>query len=283
MPAKAPTVSILVPAFNGAAFIGECLGSILTQDFEDLEVVVVDDGSSDETVDLVAAIPDPRVRLLRSGGNHGFGANWNRCLREARGTLVKLLPQDDVLAPHCLSRQVAIMQADTGGKLAFTFCARVVTGPTGRTLLRRGWGRGSCVLQRAEVVRRTCRLGTNPIGEPGSVLFRKSAADRAGTFDEQRPFVIDIDYWLRLLEHGDAAYLAEPLCSFRVSRQSWSVRMAGTQTREFIGFLQQLRQRYPSEVSAIAVGAGTLMCRANSWARSVLYRGAIGRSERRPA
>lgn len=267
----APTVSVLIPTFNGAAFIGEAIGSVLAQTFDDFEVVVVDDGSSDATPEIVGTVPDSRVRLLRNEANVGFGANWNRCLREARGALIKLLPQDDVLAAECLSTQVRIMRSDTGGRLALTFSARTIIGPDGARLFRRGWGRDPRVLDRKQVIRRVCWLGTNPIGEPGGVLFRKSAAKSAGSFNEGRPFVIDIDYWLRLLQFGDAAFSPEPLCDFRVSGQSQSVRMTGHQATEFSEFVRGLQRLNPAEVSQVAMLAGMAMARANAWGRKALY------------
>lgn len=267
----APTVSVLIPTFNGAAFIREAIGSVLAQTFDDFEVIVVDDGSSDATPEIVSAVPDSRVRLLRNRANVGFGANWNRCLREARGALVKLLPQDDVLTADCLSTQVSIMQSDSSGRLALAFSARTIMGPDGNRLFRRGWGSHSRILKRRQVLRRVCWLGTNPIGEPGGVLFRKSAAGGAGAFDERRPYVIDVEYWLRLLEFGDAAFTPEPLCGFRISRQSQSVRMVGDQAREFTEFLQELQQLNPAEVSHIALHAGRVMAMVNAWGRKAVY------------
>lgn len=277
MPSERPAVSILMPTHNGAAFVSAAVESVQAQTFGDFELIISDDSSEDGTPRIVARMRDPRIRVVSERGARGFGANWNRCLREARGALIKLLPQDDLLAPDCLAKQVEAMRADLDQSLALTFCARQVIGPDGKAIARRRLGPLARHLSRKEVLARTCRSGTNPIGEPGAVLFRRAAADRAGLFDDRRPFVIDIDYWLRLLEHGDALYLPEAMSSFRISVQSHSVRIAGEQARQFAGFLREARLSHPSEISRADLVAGRLMGLANAAGRSVFYAVALRR------
>src|SRR5437667_3511518 len=87
-----PAVSVCIPAYRGAAHIGEAIESVLAQSFADFELVVVDDASRDDTAAVVARYRDPRIRFLRNERNAGVQANWNRCLELARGRYFKPLP-----------------------------------------------------------------------------------------------------------------------------------------------------------------------------------------------
>lgn len=266
-----PLVSVVMPVFNGAAFVRQAVESVLAQTMRDFELVIIDDASPDGSLEILSALGDPRMRVLQNSVNLGFGGNWNRCLAEARGEFVKLLPQDDTLAPGCLESQVRVLRGDTEARLAMTFSARNILGPAGSVLMRRGWGHVECRLRRSNILRRMCRTGTNPIGEPAAVLFRRSAALKAGLFNDRQPFVIDIEYWLRLLEHGDAIYIPESLCSFRVSTQSQSVRMAAWHGAAFSGLLDELFQRSPPEITRLERLVGKGMGWLSARARRVVY------------
>src|SRR3712207_487407 len=106
----APAVSILTPAFDVARFVGAAGASALAQDFPDWEMIVVDDGSSDGTAEVVAARRDPRIRLLRQA-NAGVSAARSRAMAEARGEAILFLDADDWLAPDALSRLTAGLAA----------------------------------------------------------------------------------------------------------------------------------------------------------------------------
>ena len=235
------TVSVLVPTYNGALHIGPAIDSVLSQGDVSLELVVVDDHSTDGTADIVDAWRDPRVRVVRNPSRLGPEGNWNRALELATGKYVKLLPQDDLLHPGSLAAQVAALEADADETIALVFGGRDIIGPTGRILARRGFTAAAPGRIAAATLLRQCvRRGTNVIGEPGAVLFRRSLARRVGRFDAQQGFVIDLDYWFRLLAHGDAWYIAQPVSSFRVSGGSWSVAIGRRQTRQYTDFIARM-------------------------------------------
>jgi hypothetical protein len=136
-------------------------------------------------------------------------------------------------------------------------------------------GNQPSTLARDDVLRRTVRSGTNPIGEPGAVLFRKSAAEKAGLFDGTCPFVIDLDYWLRLLEHGDAYYLPEYLSAFRISRQSHSVSLGARQAREFATFIESLSSNRGGPLGRFDVALGKASSRVQAIGRMAFQRYAM--------
>lgn len=274
MTREAPRVSVCIPSYKGAATIGEAIQSVLGQTFRDFELIVVDDASPDDTMAVVRAFGDPRLRCFVNPANLGPQANWNRCLELAQGRYIKLLPHDDLLHPECLQQQVRVLDDDPGQKVALVCCARDVIGPTGRVLLRaRGFpGAGLGPLSRPEVVRQCLRRGTNLIGEPGAVMFRRDLSRRVGGFDMRHPYVIDLEYWLRLLEHGQAWYLPQALASFRVWRGSWSVAIGLEQAADFRGLMREIESRGSSSSTALDRALGRLTPRLNSLARQVFYK-----------
>jgi glycosyltransferase involved in cell wall biosynthesis len=269
-----PRVSICIPTYKGAATIGEAIDSVLAQTYTDFELIVVDDGSPDDTLGVVRARSDPRLRVLQNDSNLGPQGNWNRCLSLARGPYVKLLPHDDLLHPECLARQVPVLEQDLAQQLSLVWCARDVIGPQGRVLLR---GRGfpqarPGLVTRREVVRQSIRRGTNLVGEPGAVLFRRELATRVGGFDQRFPYVIDLDYWLRLMAHGPGWYDPLALASFRVWSGSWSVAIGARQSADFRQLLDQVEAAGPPSTTAFDRLCGRFTPGLNRVARQVFYR-----------
>lgn len=268
-----PHVSLCIPTYRGAAHLAATIESVLAQTYSDFELVIVDDQSPDDTENLVARYSDARIRYLKNESNLGPEGNWNRCLDEARGTLFKLLPQDDVIYADTLARQVEILECDPACKLALVFGARNITDAAGRILTTRGYpGASEGRINAATLVRSCVRRGTNLIGEPGSVLMRKALAKQVGPFDGSLGYVIDLDYWVRLLTHGDAYYLDQPVSSFRVSGGSWSVAFGSRQSDEYRRFIARLAAQPEWQISHTDVLAGTLMARLNNILRLVFYR-----------
>ncbi|MEP6939681.1 MAG: glycosyltransferase [Rudaea sp.] len=266
-------MSICIPAYKGAEVLGATIDSVLVQTFTDFELIVIDDNSPDETAALVGRYSDPRIRYLRNACNLGPQGNWNRCLEEARGTYFKLLPQDDLLASDCLAAQVAVLEHDSAHEIALVFSAREIIGPTGNVVFRRGYANAAeGRLPGLEVVARCIRNGTNLIGEPGAVLLRKQLADRIGAFDGQDAYVIDLDYWFRLLASGDAYYFDRPLASFRIYDGSWSVAIGAGQTSDFRRFIARIAAQARFSIGRLDRWAGYLMAGVNTRLRRLFYR-----------
>lgn len=267
-----PKVSVAIPVYNGEPYLAEAIESVLAQSHADFELVICDNASTDRTVEIARSFADPRIRILQNQRNLGFGPNWNRCLDEVRGGYIKILPHDDLLHPRCLAEQVGILDGDAAQTIALVFCARHVIGPSGKVIMTRGLRRSKSLFSGLDMARQTARKGTNPIGEPGAVLFRASAAKAAGHFNESRPFVIDIDYWLRLLKFGDAACLPEALASFRVSPNSHSVKIARHQASDYSAFLDDLKRTNLYPLSRTDLRIGRLAALVNGFGRAFFYR-----------
>lgn len=276
MPSCQPVLSVCIPTYLGSAHIGATIDSVLAQSFGDFELIIVDDNSTDDTAAIVARYQDPRIRFIRNASNLGPEGNWNRCLSESRGKYFKLLPQDDLLLPTCLERQMAVLERDTEEKIALVFCARRVVVTDDRVVTVRGYPGGrQGVIPGYEITRRCVRFGTNLIGEPGSVMFRKSLALQVGPFDSTYGYVIDLDYWFRLLLQGDAYYFPEPLVAFRVSSGSWSVAIGKSQSVEFCQFVSRISLNRAHMISRFDVAVCRLMAKINNYLRLLFYRFAL--------
>lgn len=273
---SAPTISVCIPTYRGLPYLAEAIESVLAQYWTDFELLVIDDHSLDQTAAVVQAYADPRIRFLQNLANLGPQGNWNRCLQEARGRYIKLLPQDDTIAPDCLAQQLAVLERDTTHQIALVFCTRNIIDAHAMTLLRLGYGgRPSGVVAAKALLRHCVRRGTNLIGEPGGVLFRRQLALSVGAFDASIPYVLDLDYWFRLLRHGDAYYLAQPLASFRLSRGSWSVAIGARQSADFRRFLRHVATDPGYALRWFDIRCGTLMARLNNVLRLAIYRLAV--------
>lgn len=273
---KLPRVSVCVPTYRGACHLASTIESVLSQSLGDFELLIIDDNSPDETPQVVADFKDKRIRYLRNLSNLGPEGNWNRCLQEARGEYFKLLPQDDTLMPDTLERQVEILELDTDERIALVFGSRVIIDAKGEVLATRGYPGGrDGEIDAVTLVRRCVRFGTNLIGEPGSVLFRRSLSVRAGAFDANIPYIIDLDYWVRLLTHGSAYYMERPVSTFRVSSGSWSVAIGSRQSAEYIRFITKLSKQTLWGIGLVDVLSGKAMALLNNMLRLVFYKLAL--------
>ena len=106
---KTPQISVCIPMYNAAQYIGECLDSVLSQTFTDYEVVVIDDGSTDASCAIVETYHDKRIRLVRK--EHNYIATINSLFEEARGKYVARMDADDVMYPHRLQVQFEFMES----------------------------------------------------------------------------------------------------------------------------------------------------------------------------
>jgi glycosyltransferase involved in cell wall biosynthesis len=240
---RVPLVSVCIPVYNTERFVADAITSALSQTYRDLEIVIVDNASTDTTPQVLAGFTDPRIRVFRNDKNIGAAGNFNRAVSLARGRYLKVLCADDVLYPSCLEQQVAIFEADARAEIAIVGCARDIIDDRGKRWLRRGFPGRAGLIDGGAAIRMTVRRGTNIFGEPAAILMRTEAARAAGAFDPRYGFCLDLDLWCRLLRGGGLYMIDETLCGFRVWSQSWSASLARRQPREFARFVEDLHGR----------------------------------------
>lgn len=195
-----PEVSVLMPAYNRAGIIAQAIESVLTQTFSDFELLVIDDGSTDETVEVVQRYDDPRIRLVRHDVNRGQTPTRNHGLELANGRYIAMLDSDDLALPRRLERQVALLESDkTLGEVG-GYIRRI--DPDGRQ------GR----VKRQPVVARDIRAQM----PWRSGIFHTTVTIRADLarelrYDENLAQAQDYDLHARLLERAEIANVPEVL------------------------------------------------------------------------
>lgn len=210
MPAPAPFVTAVIPAFNRAPSIRAAVESVLGQTFRDFELIVVDDGSSDGTAEALAGIADPRLRLVVHPQNRGVSAARNTGIREARGTWVAFQDSDDEWLPEKLERQMARIAA-TGPDCVGAYCGMVIVGSAdaGSAGGAERYHPGPEVGKREGDILDTL-LGESLISTQ-TLVARRDLLERIGGFDESLPALVDWDCVLRLARLGPFAFVDEPL------------------------------------------------------------------------
>lgn len=268
-----PLVSICIPTYKGASTLAATLASVLSQDYPALEVWVIDDQSPDGTAAVMQAIVDPRVHYVRNEKNLGAQGNWDRCLELASGKYYKLLPHDDLLEPGSVRAQVAVLEADTKEEIALVFGDRRIIGPEGKQIMIRRFCSGGPQRIASKRAARSCvRAGSNLLGEPGNGMLRRSLALRLGTYDARFPYMVDLDFWFRALQHGDAYYTASVGSAFRLVASSWSVAIGQRQHSDFAGFIEKF---LPAPELGLTSGDrffGLRRARLNTFLRTLVYK-----------
>lgn len=269
---RIPRVSVVVPAYNNAQFIAETIESILSQDYDDYELIIADHSSSDGTEEIImryAGLPVVRVLSATPQGG-GAQANWNRVSRHARGELIKLVCGDDLLAPGALREQVAALDAHPSAILVAS--QRMLIDSNGKVILRRrGLAGLKGVVRGRSAIRAAVRAGTNIFGEPACVLFKRSILESEGGWDSRFPYLIDQATYTRILHHGDMVALPRVLASFRVSSGQWSVRLVRQQAEQAMAFHAILRKNDKGLLSPSDLLVGNARATVISYLRRGVY------------
>lgn len=232
-------VSICVPTYQGADYLDECLASIEVQDLDGVEVLVIDDASTDATVEIANSYAGriPHLSVRRNDARRGAVANFNGCIEAARGAWIKPVFQDDLLEPGCL----AAMRAARRRRVPVVVCARNYRYEAGVP----DWRRAACdhlldqaldhrfgggVVDADQVAEVAVELAAqrvpqlNFVGEPVSLLLDRKAVLRSGGFDEGYVQLWDYELVLRLAMRRGIVVVGDRLATFRVHEASETAR-----------------------------------------------------------
>jgi glycosyltransferase involved in cell wall biosynthesis len=266
-----PLVSVCIPVYNGAAFIAESVASVLAQTYRNIELIVSDNASSDETLRILERFDDPRLRIIRQATNIGGIGNWNHCLNIGQGTYRKLLCHDDRLHPECIAKQVSVFEQPGNESISLVTTSRRIINPEGKAIFTRRWKLMNQQIVGSDAIRQVVRSGSNRIGEPGAVLFRASDWNALDGFSARCSFTEDLEFWVKLLRRGNCFYLAKPLFDFRVSVNSFSVRMEKEHCRHFVRFIYEARQAEGADVSKFDCLLGVGTAKVTALGRRLIY------------
>ncbi|OAI20507.1 hypothetical protein A1359_03345 [Methylomonas lenta] len=230
-------VSICVPTFNGERYLEETLISILNQSYNNFEIVIVDDKSSDATWEIVSryAKQDTRIKLFRNESNLGLVNNWNKCIELSQGEWIKFVFQDDIIRHDCLELMLKAANIDT----PFVFCTRdflfhndidpetkeyLMTIPRFNELFS-----GSNFISTNQICQAVLNDSRNFFGEPSSTLIHRSIFEHFGPFNAEMVQLCDLEYWIRVGINTGIKYIPDSLAQFRVHPTSTSSKNNASQ------------------------------------------------------
>ncbi|HKZ63072.1 MAG TPA: glycosyltransferase [Thermoplasmata archaeon] len=238
----APYVSAIIPVYNQERYLGSAIDSVLGQSFRDTEVLVVDDGSTDRTPEIIAAYGS-RVRRFRKPNGGGASA-LNLGIREARGTWIAWLSSDDLWEPTKLERQVAAVRSQPDA--AFSYTDAYVIDSDGRIVERQYLPNPKGRRARMLLLARGCFI--NGIG----VLIRKDVFEAVGLFDEADRLTYDYDLWFRIAPRYEFLHVPEPLVRYRVHPGQASKNLAAME-RSRKRVISRALRRYGSVYGTLAL------------------------------
>lgn len=215
-----PVVTVLLSVYNGERYLGQAIESILRQTFADLEFIIIDDGSTDHTREILQRYDDPRIVHMRNETNIGLTRSLNKGLKLAQGKYIARQDADDVSLPERLRRQIRFLDEHPQVDLVGSFVA--VLSSEGEIITELQPPTENQALQ-ALLLRR------NPFCH-GSVTLRRAAVERVGGYREAFVRAQDYDLWLRLAEIGQVANLPDVLYQWRFTPGSVSLRHKRQQT-----------------------------------------------------
>ncbi|MBD2449489.1 glycosyltransferase family 2 protein [Nostoc sp. FACHB-152] len=233
-----PKISVLIPAYNAMNYLPETIENVLSQTFTDFEVIVVNDGSADETERWVSQIKDPRVKLITQE-NQGLAGARNTGIAHAKGEYITFLDADDLWEPTKLEKQLRVMEENPEVALVYTWVAFIdeMGKPTGRVFKNQAEGD---VWQ---------KLTEHNIVESGSVaMVRRSCFEDIGLFDRNLgSYLEDWDMWLRIASRYSFKVVKEPLVYYRQLSGSAS-RNWEAMARSFEIVIEKAFSAAPSEL-----------------------------------
>ncbi len=226
-----PKVSICIPTYNGSRYLEETMNSVLSQTYDDFEVILVDDQSLDNTYSLAKEFSarDQRIHCHRNEKNLGLVENWNKCIGLASGEWIKFAFQDDLLAPDCLELMMRSAKADA----KFIVCWRKFFFEDDIDIETKNIYEAmsslcdlpgvSTEIDRYSLARQVLlSFPRNFIGEPTSTLLHKSLLVKYGMFNNSFSQLCDLEYWIRVGVNEGMTIVPEYLVDFRVHAKATS-------------------------------------------------------------
>lgn len=236
-----PTVSVVLPTYDRAQTVRAAIDSVLAQSYADFELIVVDDGSTDDTPAVVGDISDPRVQYLRFQENRGANVARNAGIREADGKYVAFQDSDDVWRPRKLELQVqAFERASEDVGVVYTGYYRVEDG-------EKQYGPRNKETVAGDIHEEMLK-GNGWFVPTAVAAVRRACFDAVGLFDERLQRLQDWEMWLRISERYEFEFIDEPLIEKRMYHDHVSIR---SDTEAFIQAMERILRLYRDEFRAV--------------------------------
>ena len=208
MSTTAPRISVIMPAYNAARFIGKAVDGILAQTYGDFELIVVDDGSSDDTVAVLQGYDDERLRIMVNETNQGIVYALNKGIGAARGEFIARQDADDFSMPNRFEKQIAYMQDNP--QCALLGARNKTMDIHGHELKSPPPQNKTCAVTLDDLLVRNC------LAPHGAIMIRKSALDDVGLYSPAFDRAEDYELWMRISRKYPAAKLPDILYVLRI-------------------------------------------------------------------
>ena len=271
-PMVVPQINVAMPVYNGEGYVHLAIQTVLDQTYSDFELLIVDNCSTDGTLEVVKAFSDPRIRLHVNSSNLGMVGNWNRSVELATGEYIKFLSHDDLLDPTCLEEQIAGFLQHKQENIGIVTCKKRVINQNGKNVMP-GFGlRGQSRLISGRVaIRKSIRAGRNIIGEPSVVLIKTSALRESGLF-ELPEFTPDIKMWFKILQKSELYFIDKTLASYRISEKSTSSSVSKSQGAQFVTLIHEITKTDSTIIGKLNARIGSFRSHLNSQLRRLITR-----------
>lgn len=225
-----PKVSIVLPTYNGAKYIRESIESCLNQTYKNIELIIVDDGSIDETSSIITSYKDDRIKYLRHKENRGLAHALNTGFESATGVYLTWTSDDNYYALEAIEKMVAFLEDKNGD---FVYCD-----------FYRFQDEDSSTHEIVNLPNKPLLNETNTIG--ACFLYRKKIKDVVGFYNPETTLAEDYDYWIRVSKKFPMYHLNKPLYFFRSHKESLTFRFAREYQIEIATVLVQIRNNLVS-------------------------------------
>jgi glycosyltransferase involved in cell wall biosynthesis len=199
-------ISVLIPTYHRGQLLAATLHSALTQTWSELEIIVIDDASTDDTYAVACSVQDARLRVVRHMQNLGVSAALNTGIQAAQGDLIAILEHDDIWLPEKLARQIPLFDNPEVGLVYCGVAMVAEEGEIGRT----------APLKRGDIYEEL--LFKSYITTSSSVVVRRACFEQAGLFDETLHGTQDYDMWIRIARHYKVDFVPDVLVNFAAYR-----------------------------------------------------------------
>lgn len=219
-------VSVCIPVYNGSEYIAESINSVLAQSYEDFQLIVCDNCSTDNTEAIVRSIRDPRLEYVRNSENLGLAGNHNRCLELAKGEYLCIWHHDDLMLPNNLESKVRLL--DQHPEVGLVHSNLILIDGKNKVIAPEIWNEDSrrdYIENGLQVFYRYLRYLSNGRGACifiGAVLARRSCYEKVGNFSQELPHCLDSEMWMRIMLFFNIACIGSPLLKYRVHQDSES-------------------------------------------------------------
>ena len=228
----APKVSIVIPVYNGMPYVQGAVESALAQNYPNVEVVVIDNFSSDGTTEWLKSLSNDNLRVVFRDSTQPSAANWTQAVNAGSGEFLKLLCADDLLDQDIVEDQVRLFEKYPSAVIAAS--KRRIIDSHGNVRKKQHGLNGFRVLESGESALKKCLIaGTNLLGEPGSVMFRADVVKRVMPWPTDWPYLTDLAIYADVMRFGQVVSNFKVQASFRVSAHSWSASLLEQQPAQF--------------------------------------------------